>query len=133
MTHNIVRSKDLELMKLNENLSLDCLIEESHDAVKSKLCVSTESNSLRSILFKVGSVEKLRNGQLVAIYHNDIDVLAVSKPLIEKFLKNLENYDRRNLPLTESQENLLYFLYLITEDRRFIPYMQSVVNGGYGK
>lgn len=133
MTHNIVRSKDLESMKLNENLSLDYLIEESHDAVKSKLCVSAESNSLISILFKVGSVEKLRNGQLVAIYHNDIDVLAVSKPLVEKFLKNLENYDRRTLPLTESQENLLYFLYLITEDRRFIPYMQSVVNGGYGK
>ena len=133
MAHNIVRSKDLELMKLNENLSLDHLIEESRDVVKSKLCVSTESNSLKYILFKVGSVEKLRNGQLIAIYHNDIDVLAVSKPFIEKFLRTLENYSRRTLSLTESQENLLSFLYLITEDGRFIPHMQSVVNGGYEK
>jgi len=133
MAHNIVRSKDLELMKLNENLSLDHLIEESRDAVKSKLCVSTESNSLKYISFKVGSVEKLRNGQLIAIYHNDIDVLAVSKPFIEKFLRTLENYSRRTLSLTESQENLLSFLYLITEDGRFIPHMQSVVNGGYEK
>ena len=128
MAHNVVGNRYLESRKLNDNLSLDSLIEENKNVVKSKLHISTGS-----IRFKVGSVEKLSKGQLIAIYHSDLDVLALSKPFVEKFLRNLKNYDRRNLQLTQSQENLLYFMYMITEDKRFIPYIQSIVNGGYEK